>query len=154
MHEVVTGFFEPSSADIKAGIQSHNGRNDFGITTNIINGGLECGQTTMETSGAEHRADYYKKWADVFGVDLSEERGFGCSQMSQFFPLKSNGNQPDYFDKDWSNKNRCKVVSWMTQYSIYARDDYKRCVCDTYGRGKLDCPTNSTIFRPEKIESN
>ena len=51
MHDVVTGYFEPSAGDIKAGITAHNGRNSFGITTNIINGGIECGQS-KETSGA------------------------------------------------------------------------------------------------------
>ena len=44
MHDVVTGYFEPSPGDINAGMQKRDGKNDFGITTNIINGGLECGQ--------------------------------------------------------------------------------------------------------------
>jgi len=43
-----------------------------------------------------------------------------------------------YFDKDWT-KPACKLVSWMTQYSAVARDDYKRCVCDKYGSGEADC---------------
>mmetsp|Transcript_30643 Transcript_30643/g.37880 ORF Transcript_30643/g.37880 Transcript_30643/m.37880 type:complete len:146 (-) Transcript_30643:204-641(-) len=43
-----------------------------------------------------------------------------------------------YFDKDWS-KPACKLVSWMTQYSAVARDDYKRCVCDKWGSGAADC---------------
>ena len=28
----------------------------------------------------------------------------------------------------------------MTQYSIVAPDDYKRCVCDKHGQGEADCP--------------
>ena len=28
----------------------------------------------------------------------------------------------------------------MTQYSIVARDDYKRCVCDSMGGGAASCP--------------
>lgn len=35
---------------------------------------------------------------------------------------------------------KCKIVSWMTQYSAAARDDYKRCVCDAHGKGEEDCP--------------
>ena len=27
----------------------------------------------------------------------------------------------------------------MTAYSIYARDDYKRCICDKFGAGEADC---------------
>jgi len=29
----------------------------------------------------------------------------------------------------------------MTGHSIYARDDYKRCVCEMHGRGEADCKT-------------
>ena len=46
---------------------------------------------------------------------------------------------PAYFDQDWSGGNKCKVVSWMTGYSIYAPDDYKRCICDKFGNGEADC---------------
>ena len=38
MHEVATGFFQPNSVDTNAGIGC-----TFGATTNIINGGIECG---------------------------------------------------------------------------------------------------------------
>ena len=41
MHDVMTGFFVPTAADI-AGKFAAN----FGTTTNIINGGFECGQAT------------------------------------------------------------------------------------------------------------
>ena len=44
MHDVITGFWKPNSADKKAGMKtSNNGLNCFGITTDIINGGIECG---------------------------------------------------------------------------------------------------------------
>ena len=45
-----------------------------------------------------------------------------------------------YFDKDWSGTGKCQLVSWMTQYSAVARDDYKRCVCYHWGNGAEDCP--------------
>jgi len=43
-----------------------------------------------------------------------------------------------YFVKDW-RPNRCTAVSYMTQYSMAARDDYKRCICDNFGAGEVDC---------------
>jgi len=45
-----------------------------------------------------------------------------------------------YFDKSWSGGKACGLVTWMTQYSATARDDYKRCVCDNWGSGEADCP--------------
>ena len=48
---------------------------------------------------------------------------------------------PGYWRKDWSSEApACKLASYETPYSIYARDDYKRCVCDLYGEGEKDCP--------------
>jgi len=41
MHDVITGFFEPNSLDISAGIKG-----EFGSTINIINGEIECGGGT------------------------------------------------------------------------------------------------------------
>ena len=40
-------------------------------------------------------------------------------------------------------------VNWMTQYSITARDDYKRCVCDKFGAGEADCPQSSDDPAPD-----
>ena len=60
-----------------------------------------------------------------------------------------------YFDKDWSGGNKCKLVTWQTQYSSIARDDYKRCVCDVWGSGASDCPQgdNDTSNQSE-VESD
>lgn len=38
MHDVATGYFVPTETDTAAGF----GKGNFGITTNIINGGQEC----------------------------------------------------------------------------------------------------------------
>ena len=38
MHDIMTGFYEPNSYDAAVGIDA-----TFGATTNVINGGLECG---------------------------------------------------------------------------------------------------------------
>ena len=44
-----------------------------------------------------------------------------------------------YFDQNWSQSNKCAPVNYQTAYSMAARDDYKRCVCDKFGRGEADC---------------
>lgn len=51
MHDVMTGFFVPNSADSGVGVGA-----DFGTTTNVINGGLECGNGS---SKAVSRGEYY-----------------------------------------------------------------------------------------------
>lgn len=38
MHDIVTEFWVPNDADLSVGINK-----GFGATTNVINGGVECG---------------------------------------------------------------------------------------------------------------
>ena len=38
MHDVMTGNFEPNDVDLQNNIKA-----SFGTTTNILNGGVECG---------------------------------------------------------------------------------------------------------------
>ena len=140
MHDVATCFFEPSTGDTNAGYNQYNGINAFGITTNIINGGLECGQG-VESYGSQARADYYAAWINYFGMAGENEAGFGCGGMQNQFPSNSGGKTHGYWDQDWSGDPKCKAVNWMTGYSIYARDDYKRCICDKFGSGEADCPS-------------
>ena len=70
MHDVMTGFFEPTSADLAGSLTA-----TFGTTTNIINGGVECNQSP-ENSKAASRAEYYLKWLEVFGMPA--EDGLTC----------------------------------------------------------------------------
>ena len=35
--------------------------------------------------------------------------------------------------------NKCELVKYPTQYSLYDRDDYKRCICDNFGNPDTDC---------------
>jgi len=34
---------------------------------------------------------------------------------------------------DWSATDRCKVVNWATEYPVFERESYKKCVCDSLG---------------------
>merc|ERR1712226_1797567 len=60
MHEVAVELWKPNDKDKASGF--HLG---FGATTNIINGGLECGH---ENAKANTRVAYFKEWIKRFGI--------------------------------------------------------------------------------------
>jgi hypothetical protein len=122
MHDIVTGFWEPNEADGTAGF-----RLGFGATINVINGGLECGSWS---SHANHRVDYYRGLMGYFGVEIGADEQLGCSDQTNRFAAEGTGaQQMQSFDRDWSQPNSCKLVSWSTAYSVFTPGDYKRCVC-------------------------
>jgi len=82
MHDVMTGFFEPNSIDIGANVGAN-----FGTTTNIINGGLECGNGS---SKAVSRGVYYNEWLGFFG--LPTETDVGCANQSSGLPSGGAGD--------------------------------------------------------------
>lgn len=140
MHEVVVGSFEPNTYDtntLKVG-------NNFGTTINIINGSEECHGETTEHGNADPRAEnrkkYYKAFLKHFNIEKTTEKetSMECHKMEEF-NASSAAKVYQYFDKDWSNTNKCKSVDYATEYSVYTPDDYKRCVCDSWGAGKTDC---------------
>jgi len=69
-HDVMTGNWKPSASDLKSGYQP-----GFGMTTNIINGGIECnkgdGQTAMKD-----RIGFYNHFLKLFGA---EDKNGVCS---------------------------------------------------------------------------
>ena len=132
MHDVMTGFFVPNAIDIAANVGAK-----FGTTTNIINGGLECGGWNEK---ANRRGEYFNNWLGFFG--LPEETDVGCANQANIMPAGGSGDIPGYWDADPAG-TACKAVDYMTQYSIVARDDYKRCVCDKKGNGESDCPQDT-----------
>ncbi|XP_020085995.1 chitinase 10-like [Ananas comosus] len=62
-HDVMVGRFRPTPADIQA-----NRTAGFGLVTNIVNGGLECG--IPNDSRVNDRIGYYKRYAQILGVDV------------------------------------------------------------------------------------
>jgi hypothetical protein len=69
MHDVMTGFYVPNAVD-----NAGNFGAKFGTTTNVINGGLECGQWSEK---AIKRGEYYLEWLNFF--DLPAETDVGCA---------------------------------------------------------------------------
>ncbi|KAG5530095.1 hypothetical protein RHGRI_030456 [Rhododendron griersonianum] len=66
-HDVITGRWTPSPADSKAGRVP-----GYGVITNIINGGIECGKGSTTPpdvrKGQEDRIGFYKHYSDILGV--------------------------------------------------------------------------------------
>ncbi|KAH9603903.1 hypothetical protein KSS87_017987 [Heliosperma pusillum] len=60
-HDVITGRWTPSGADKSAGRLP-----GYGVITNIINGGLECGRG--QDGRVADRIGFYKRYCDIFGV--------------------------------------------------------------------------------------
>ncbi|KAJ6906479.1 hypothetical protein NC652_024033 [Populus alba x Populus x berolinensis] len=60
-HSVITGNWSPSGADSAAGRVP-----GYGVLTNIINGGLECGMGWKQQ--VEDRIGFYKRYCDLLGV--------------------------------------------------------------------------------------
>ncbi|KAE8698762.1 Endochitinase 1 [Hibiscus syriacus] len=75
-HNVIVGAWSPSGSDQAAGRVP-----GYGVITNIINGGLECGRG--RNAQVEDRIGFYKRYCDVLGVsygnnlDCYNQRPFG-----------------------------------------------------------------------------
>ncbi|KAG5582060.1 hypothetical protein H5410_052687 [Solanum commersonii] len=75
-HDVITGRWQPSGADRAA-----NRLPGFGVITNIINGGLECGRGS--DSRVQDRIGFYRRYCGILGVspgdnlDCGNQRSFG-----------------------------------------------------------------------------
>ncbi len=79
-HDVITGRWTPSAADRSAGRLP-----GFGVITNIINGGLECGHGS--DSRVQDRIGFYKRYCQIFGIgtgdnlDCGNQRSFGSGRL-------------------------------------------------------------------------
>ncbi|KAL5791300.1 hypothetical protein ACOSQ2_006188 [Xanthoceras sorbifolium] len=75
-HDVIAGRWQPSDDD-----QSASRVPGYGMITNIINGGIECGHGTDPK--VEDRIGYYKRYCDILGIgygnnlDCYGQRPFG-----------------------------------------------------------------------------
>ncbi|NUP08171.1 MAG: hypothetical protein HOW73_19150 [Polyangiaceae bacterium] len=74
-HDVMTGVWEPSAADVEAGRVP-----GFGMTVNIINGGIECTQPTPPQ--VEDRIAFYMRYCEMLGVDAGSN--LSCEDMQHY----------------------------------------------------------------------
>ncbi|CAN6328335.1 unnamed protein product [Urochloa humidicola] len=75
-HDVITGQWTPTPADIAAG----RGTPGYGVVTNIINGGIECGHGP--DSKAADRIGFFKRYCDAFGIGYGN--GLDCDSQRSF----------------------------------------------------------------------
>ena len=64
-HSVATGGWTPSAADKSAGRVA-----GYGVITNIINGGVECGHGS--DGKVADRIGFYKRYCDILGVGYGD----------------------------------------------------------------------------------
>ncbi|KAK4724553.1 hypothetical protein R3W88_027332 [Solanum pinnatisectum] len=74
-HDVITGRWQPSNAD-----QAANRLPGFGVITNIINGGLECGHGN--DNRVQDRIRFYKRYCGILGV--SPGNNLDCGNQWSF----------------------------------------------------------------------
>ncbi|CAD6335314.1 unnamed protein product [Miscanthus lutarioriparius] len=74
-HAVMTGQWTPSGADTAAGRLP-----GYGVVTNIINGGLECGHGA--DSRVADRIGFYKRYCDLLGVSYGDN--LDCANQRPF----------------------------------------------------------------------
>ena len=131
MLHVIDGTWQPSEADLAAGRKP-----GFGLTTMIINGGVECGGQT-EHIFAQQRFDYYKGLASLFGVEVDPNEVGGCAGMQQFDEQGSTAlNSPLYWENNWATEwtgaMKCQLVSYETPHAIYSDLGYDDCLFRYY----------------------
>lgn len=74
-HEVMAGSWEPTSNDLEAGRLP-----GFGMTINIINGGLECG--IASDPRVADRVGFYERYTSLLGIDMGEN--VNCENMQSY----------------------------------------------------------------------
>lgn len=129
MWSVLDGSWDPNSVDRARGISP-----GFGATTNIINGGIECGHGA-EKPQSLNRMSYYRSHAAALGVPIANTEQLGCSGQ-QPFTTGGAGALNIYWDQDWGyypdrpegKSFACKLVGYQTAYSALQTNDYSRCV--------------------------
>jgi chitinase len=129
MLHVIDGTWQPNDRDISNGLVS-----GFGVTTQIINGGVECGGQT-EIAQSLNRISYYQSVADYLGVEVPSDEVLGCAGMKQF-DNDGDGALNIYWEQDWSyvaenpggESFACKLVGYQTPFSAFKEGDYSLCV--------------------------
>ena len=129
MLHVIDGTWQPNSTD-----RASNLTPGFGVTTQIINGGVECGGT-VEVAQSKNRMSYYRSFAAYLNVPIPASEVLGCRGMKQF-AAEGAGALKIYWEQDWSwspdtadgRSLACKLVGYQTPFSAFTPGDYVKCV--------------------------
>lgn len=123
---VVEGAWRPNKADTAAGRVP-----GFGATTMIINGGLECGSGDDPRSANRQR--HYRRYCELFGVELGPEERLDCAGMGQF-DSRGSSNPAIY----WAPEQNCKLVTWQTAFTALVEG--QRAECEKAARARIMMP--------------
>ena len=129
MLQVIDGTWQPNDHDKANGLVP-----GFGVTTQIINGGVECGGPT-EIAQSQNRIKYYKEFANYLKVPVPSNEVLGCANMKQFDEGGA-GALKIYWEQDWGwsadtpdgKTYSCQLVGYQTPFSAFKDGDYSKCV--------------------------
>lgn len=121
MLHALDGTWVPNEHDLAGGLEP-----GFGVTTQIINGGIECGGSSEHQQSA-NRIEYYRNFARELGVEIVPDEVLGCANM-QRFDTQGSGALAIYWEQDWTRPNACQLVSYQTPFSAFTGGDYEKCV--------------------------
>lgn len=144
MLHVIDGTWQPNDRDIANGLVP-----GFGVTTQIINGGVECGGAN-EHGQSENRIAYYREFAAYLNVPVPGNEVLGCKGMKQF-DEDGAGALPIYWEEDysWNADNpggrsyACKLVGYQRPFSALKQGDYTLCVADNFKNVRIIDDTKS-----------
>lgn len=131
MLHVIDGTWQPNAHDVSLNISA-----GFGTTTNVINGGIECGTANgQEKAQSVNRIAYYQHHAAQLNVPISADEQLGCATQGRF-DTDGAGAMLISLDQDWGYYSNmpegksfaCKLVGYQTAFSILIPGDYKKCV--------------------------
>ncbi|HBB9954176.1 TPA: chitinase [Enterobacter cloacae] len=129
MLQVIDGTWQPNDHDKANGLVP-----GFGVTTQIINGGVECGGPT-EIAQSQNRIKYYKEFGNYLKVPVPADEVLGCANMKQFDEGGA-GALKIYWEQDWGwsadtpdgKTYACQLVGYQTPFSAFKDGDYTKCV--------------------------
>lgn len=140
---VVDGTWQPNAVDAAAGISK-----GFGATTNIVNGGIECGASTdgvTEKPQSANRIKYYKGVAEYLNVPIGADEELGCAGQDSYV-VEGAGGLLLNLDQDWAyyaenpggKSFACKLVGYQTAYNVLEEGSYKACMEEFFDVEILD----------------
>ena len=138
-HDVITGKFRPNRTDL-----TYGAGNDFGTTIHIMAQDSQEGLTSecypdngIETEAAAKRAEFYQKFLEHF--QMPSEDKTGC--VETLLTYSGSGQVGSFWEYDPENNDSCHLVQYETEFSVYNKEDYKRCVCHFFSdNGEESCP--------------
>ncbi|TQV67671.1 PKD domain-containing protein [Exilibacterium tricleocarpae] len=129
MLHVIDGTWQPNAHDLSLGLTP-----GFGVTTHIINGGIECGKPG-ETAQSLNRIAYYLAHANNLTITVPNSEQLGCAGMGRFDSAGA-GALLTSWEQDWAyypdrpqgRSFACKLVTYQTSYNALLPGDYEKCV--------------------------